>query len=86
MDGLGRLTCTLKLTVAYDGTRFRGWARQPGERSVESTLAEALASLYSLGAGRSRSPAAPTPACTRSRTSSRSTSRAGRRSTGRPRR
>jgi tRNA pseudouridine38-40 synthase len=36
----------LKLTVAYDGTGFRGWARQPGERSVESTLAEALGSVY----------------------------------------
>ena len=36
----------LKLTVAYDGTRFRGWARQPGERSVERTLSEALGSVY----------------------------------------
>jgi tRNA pseudouridine38-40 synthase len=36
----------LKLTVAYDGTRFRGWARQPGKRSVESTLADALGSVY----------------------------------------
>ena len=60
----------LKLTVAYDGTGFRGWARQPGERTVEGTLATALGSLY-CSAARSRSPAAPTPACTRSRTSSR---------------
>ncbi len=37
----------LKLTIAYDGTRFRGWARQPGERTVEGVLAEALGSLYS---------------------------------------
>jgi tRNA pseudouridine38-40 synthase len=36
----------LRLTVAYDGTRFRGWARQPGERSVEGTLSEALAAVY----------------------------------------
>ena len=36
----------LKLTIAYDGTGFRGWARQPGERSVESTLSEVLGSLY----------------------------------------
>jgi len=36
----------LKLTVAYDGTGFRGWARQPGERTVESVLREALAGLY----------------------------------------
>ena len=32
----------LKLTLAYDGTGFRGWARQPGERTVEGELAAAL--------------------------------------------
>jgi len=32
----------LKLTVAYDGTGFRGWARQPGERTVESVVRAAL--------------------------------------------
>jgi tRNA pseudouridine38-40 synthase len=36
----------LKLTLAYDGTAFRGWARQPGERTVEDVLAGGLASLY----------------------------------------
>jgi tRNA pseudouridine38-40 synthase len=36
----------LKLTVAYDGTAFRGWARQPGERTVEGAFAEALAQVY----------------------------------------
>ena len=36
----------LKLTVAYDGTHFRGWARQPGERTVEGVLRTALESLY----------------------------------------
>ncbi len=36
----------LKLTVAYDGTGFRGWARQPGERTVEAELRRALAGLY----------------------------------------
>jgi len=36
----------LKLTVAYDGTGFRGWARQPGERTVEGALREALAKTY----------------------------------------
>ena len=35
----------LKLTVAYDGTAFRGWARQPGERTVEGSLREALAAV-----------------------------------------
>jgi len=33
---------TLRATVAYDGTEFRGWARQPGLRTVEGVLAEAV--------------------------------------------
>jgi tRNA pseudouridine38-40 synthase len=36
----------LKLTIEYDGTDFRGWAAQPGLRTVEATLRESLASLY----------------------------------------
>jgi tRNA pseudouridine38-40 synthase len=36
----------LKLTVAYDGTGFRGWARQPGERTVEGEMRAALEKLY----------------------------------------
>jgi tRNA pseudouridine38-40 synthase len=36
----------LKLTVAYDGTAFRGWARQPGERTVEGALRAALERVY----------------------------------------
>jgi tRNA pseudouridine38-40 synthase len=36
----------LKLTVEYDGTAFRGWARQPGARTVEAELRHALAQLY----------------------------------------
>jgi tRNA pseudouridine38-40 synthase len=36
----------LKLTLAYDGTRFRGWARQPGDRTVEGVLGEAVMRLY----------------------------------------
>src|SRR4051794_7656172 len=36
----------LKLTVAYDGTAFRGWARQPGERTVEGVLTQAVANVY----------------------------------------
>lgn len=30
------------LTVAYDGSAFSGWARQPGERTVEDVLSTAL--------------------------------------------
>jgi tRNA pseudouridine38-40 synthase len=37
----------LKLTVSYDGTAFRGWARQPGARTVEAALRHALGELYS---------------------------------------
>jgi tRNA pseudouridine38-40 synthase len=33
---------TLRLTLEYDGTEFAGWARQPGRRTVEGTLREAL--------------------------------------------
>jgi tRNA pseudouridine38-40 synthase len=36
----------LKLTLAYDGTKFRGWARQPGERTVEGALIDALGKVY----------------------------------------
>ena len=31
-----------KLTLEYDGTGFCGWARQPGERTVEEELERAL--------------------------------------------
>ena len=33
---------TLRLTLEYDGTDFRGWARQPGLRTVEGVVREAL--------------------------------------------
>jgi tRNA pseudouridine38-40 synthase len=36
----------LKLTLAYDGTAFRGWARQPGERTVEGVLTDALGRVF----------------------------------------
>ena len=36
----------LRLTLEYDGTGFRGWARQPGERTVESVIREALDAVY----------------------------------------
>jgi tRNA pseudouridine38-40 synthase len=36
----------VKLTVAYDGSAFHGWARQPGLRTVEGELREALERLY----------------------------------------
>jgi tRNA pseudouridine38-40 synthase len=33
----------VRLALAYDGTGFRGWARQRGQRTVEGLLADALA-------------------------------------------
>jgi tRNA pseudouridine38-40 synthase len=36
----------VKLTIEYDGTGFRGWARQPGARTVEGVLREALDATY----------------------------------------
>jgi tRNA pseudouridine38-40 synthase len=33
----------VRLDIAYHGARFAGWARQPGERTVQGELEEALA-------------------------------------------
>ena len=37
---------TLKLTLEYDGTDFRGWARQPGARTVEGVVRAALDATF----------------------------------------
>jgi tRNA pseudouridine38-40 synthase len=37
----------LRLDIEYDGSGFSGWAAQPGLRTVEGTLREALAGLFS---------------------------------------
>jgi tRNA pseudouridine38-40 synthase len=36
----------LKLTLEYDGTAFRGWARQPGVRTIEGVFREALDEVF----------------------------------------
>ena len=36
----------LKLTLEYDGTDFRGWAAQPGLRTVEGSLRAALDGVF----------------------------------------
>ena len=36
----------LKLTLEYDGTGFRGWAAQPGLRTVEGSLRAALDDVF----------------------------------------
>jgi tRNA pseudouridine38-40 synthase len=41
----------LKLTLEYDGTGFRGWAAQPGLRTVEGTLREALERVFPSWSG-----------------------------------
>ena len=35
----------IRIDLAYDGSGFSGWARQPGLRTVEQTLAEALGTV-----------------------------------------
>jgi tRNA pseudouridine38-40 synthase len=36
----------VKLVLAYDGTGFRGFARQPGERTVEGVLTDSLHRVF----------------------------------------
>lgn len=36
---------TYRLDLAYEGTAYRGWARQPGLRTVEGAVAEALQTI-----------------------------------------
>jgi len=39
------LSQVLKLTLEYHGAGFAGWAAQPGLRTVEGVLSEALEQL-----------------------------------------
>jgi tRNA pseudouridine38-40 synthase len=41
----------LRLTLEYDGTDFRGWARQPGLRTVEGALGVGLDRIYRSWSG-----------------------------------
>ncbi len=41
----------LKLTLEYDGTGFRGWARQPGLRTVEESVRAALDATFPSWSG-----------------------------------
>jgi tRNA pseudouridine38-40 synthase len=38
-------TATARLEIAYDGTRFAGWAAQPGLRTVQGELEDAIGRL-----------------------------------------
>jgi len=43
---------TLRATIAYEGTEFHGWARQPALRTVESVLTQAVGVPELVVAGR----------------------------------
>jgi tRNA pseudouridine38-40 synthase len=41
----------LRLDLGYDGGGFAGWARQPGQRAVQSTVEDALATVLQVPVG-----------------------------------
>lgn len=38
----------LRIDLAYDGTDFRGWAVQPGQRTVQGVIESALGTMLRL--------------------------------------
>jgi len=38
----------IKLTVQYDGSRYRGWQIQPGKRTIQGELVEAVSNLIGV--------------------------------------
>jgi tRNA pseudouridine38-40 synthase len=42
---------SLKLTLEYDGSGFRGWARQPGERTIEGVVRDAFDAVFPVWNG-----------------------------------
>src|SRR3954453_7412930 len=44
-SGILRAVPTVRLEIEYDGSDFRGWARQPGLRTVQGELETALATV-----------------------------------------
>jgi tRNA pseudouridine38-40 synthase len=38
----------IKLTVQYDGSRYRGWQTQPGKRTIQGELVEAVSNLVGV--------------------------------------
>jgi len=41
--------CRVRIDLSYDGGGFSGWARQPGQRTVQQELEEALRSAIAGG-------------------------------------
>ncbi|MEO6826388.1 MAG: tRNA pseudouridine(38-40) synthase TruA [Microbacteriaceae bacterium] len=37
----------IRLDIAYEGTQFNGWSRQPGQRTVQGEIEAALAMIFS---------------------------------------
>ncbi len=35
----------IKLTIAYDGSKYHGWQIQPGRRTIQGVLIEAISEL-----------------------------------------
>jgi len=44
----GLTVIRVRLDIGYDGTGYSGWARQPGQRTVQGTLEDALARVLGL--------------------------------------
>ena len=44
----GLTAVRVRLDIGYDGTGFSGWARQPGQRTVQGTMEDALARVLNL--------------------------------------
>jgi tRNA pseudouridine38-40 synthase len=44
----------IRLDLAYDGTEFAGWARQPHQRTVQGQLEDALATIFRRSGARPR--------------------------------
>ena len=38
----------IKITVQYDGSRYRGWQTQPGKRTIQGELVEAVSNLVGV--------------------------------------
>ncbi|MEU1727175.1 tRNA pseudouridine(38-40) synthase TruA [Nonomuraea sp. NPDC005692] len=48
MNAKGTIVLRLRLDLAYDGTDFSGWARQPGRRTVQGEIELALTRILRL--------------------------------------